>query len=69
MYRVYTRERIGRAEGLVYRLIGVDPKAEQSWRRYASACLWFSAISMLLHLRADAPPGAPAAQPERASPP
>ena len=48
MYRVYTRERIGRAEGLVYRLIGVDPKAEQSWRRYASACLWFSGISMIL---------------------
>jgi K+-transporting ATPase ATPase A chain len=48
MYRVYTRERIGRAEGLVYRLIGVDPKVEQSWRRYASAVVWFSGISMIL---------------------
>jgi potassium-transporting ATPase potassium-binding subunit len=48
MYRVYTRERIGRVEGVVYRLIGVDPTAEQSWRRYATACLWFSAISMVL---------------------
>jgi K+-transporting ATPase ATPase A chain len=48
MYRVYTRQRVGRAEGLVYRLIGVDPRAEQSWRRYASACIWFSGISMLM---------------------
>jgi K+-transporting ATPase ATPase A chain len=48
MYRVYTSQRIGRVEGVVYRVIGIDPMAEQSWRRYASACLWFSAISMLL---------------------
>jgi potassium-transporting ATPase potassium-binding subunit len=48
MYRVYTRERIGHAEGVVYGLIGVSPAADQSWRRYASACLWFSAISMIL---------------------
>jgi potassium-transporting ATPase potassium-binding subunit len=48
MHRVYTRERIGRAEGLVYRLIGVNPRADQSWRRYASSCLWFSLASMVL---------------------
>jgi K+-transporting ATPase ATPase A chain len=48
MYRVYTRERIGRAEGLVYRMIGVDPRAEQSWGRYATAVVWFSGISMLV---------------------
>jgi K+-transporting ATPase ATPase A chain len=47
MYRVYTRERIGRVEGAVYRLIGVDPTVDQSWRRYASGVLWFSVISML----------------------
>ena len=47
MYRVYTRERIGGVEGLLYRLIGVDPTAEQSWRRYAASVLWFSAISMV----------------------
>ena len=47
MYRVYKRERIGRAEGLVYRLIGVNPALEQSWRRYAVSCLWFSVLSML----------------------
>src|SRR5262245_8429193 len=47
IYRVYSRESIGRVEGIVYRLIGVDPRVEQSWRRYASSCLWFSLISML----------------------
>jgi K+-transporting ATPase ATPase A chain len=48
MYRVYTRERIGRVEGVIYRAIGVDPNAEQTWRRYASACLWFSVVATLL---------------------
>ncbi len=47
MYRVYKRERIGRVEGAVYRLIGVNPTLEQSWRRYANSCLWFSVLSML----------------------
>ncbi|HEY7281848.1 MAG TPA: potassium-transporting ATPase subunit KdpA, partial [Actinomycetota bacterium] len=47
MYRVYTRERIGRVEGVIYRAIGVDPNAEQTWRRYASACLWFSVVATL----------------------
>jgi K+-transporting ATPase ATPase A chain len=47
LHRVYSRERIGRAEGLVYRLLGVGPDLEQSWRRYAASCLWFSALSML----------------------
>jgi potassium-transporting ATPase potassium-binding subunit len=48
MYRVYTSEKIGRVEGVIYRLIGVDPRAEQTWRRYASCVLWFSAISVIL---------------------
>jgi K+-transporting ATPase ATPase A chain len=48
MYRVYKREKIGRVEGIVYRLIGVNPTVEQSWRRYAVSCLWFSVLSMLL---------------------
>ncbi len=47
LYRVYTRPETGRLERVVYRLIGVNPQAEQSWRRYASSVLWFSAISML----------------------
>jgi K+-transporting ATPase ATPase A chain len=36
LYRVYTRSERGRAEDVIYRLIGVNPDAEQSWRRYAS---------------------------------
>jgi K+-transporting ATPase ATPase A chain len=47
MYRVYTRPGRGRIEGVVYRLIGVNPDAEQSWRRYASSVLWFSTVSMI----------------------
>ena len=47
MHRVYTRPGHGRVEGAIYRLIGVNPDAEQSWRRYATSVLWFSAISML----------------------
>jgi K+-transporting ATPase ATPase A chain len=47
MYRVYTRPERGRLENAVYRLIGVNPDAEQTWRRYASSVMWFSAISML----------------------
>jgi len=47
MYRIYTSEKTGRIEGAIYRLIGVDPWAEQTWRRYAYCVLWFSAISML----------------------
>ncbi len=48
MYRVYTRERYGRIENVIYRVIGVDPTLEQSWRRYATGVLWFSVIGMLL---------------------
>ena len=48
VYRVYRREKIGRAEAIVYRLIGVNPTLEQSWRRYSVSCLWFSVVSMLL---------------------
>ena len=48
MYRVYTSERVGRVEGVMYRLIGVDPMVEQTWRRYAACTLWFSAIGTVL---------------------
>jgi K+-transporting ATPase ATPase A chain len=47
MYRVYTRSERGRVENVIYRLIRVNPDTEQSWRRYASCVLWFSAVSML----------------------
>ncbi len=48
MYRVYTSERTGRIERLIYRLIGVDPMVEQTWRRYAACVLWFSGIGTVL---------------------
>ncbi|WP_396913630.1 potassium-transporting ATPase subunit KdpA, partial [Mycolicibacterium sp.] len=42
MYRIYTSERHSRAERIVYRLIGADPKAEQTWGAYARSVLAFS---------------------------
>ena len=46
LHRVYTREQTGRLEHAVYLIIGVNPDAEQSWRRYATAVLRFSVSSM-----------------------
>ena len=47
MARVYTSEHDTRAERLVYRVVGVDPKADQRWPVYARALLAFSAVSVL----------------------
>ncbi|OBK18599.1 potassium-transporting ATPase subunit KdpA [Mycobacterium asiaticum] len=47
MYRVYTAEKDSRAERLVYRLVGADPKAEQTWAAYARSVLTFSAVSIV----------------------
>ncbi|AKK29147.1 potassium-transporting ATPase subunit KdpA [Mycobacterium sp. EPa45] len=47
MYRVYTSDRDNRAERGIYRLIGADPKAEQTWGAYARSVLAFSAVSIL----------------------
>ena len=47
MYRVYTSNKDSRGERVIYRLIGADPKAEQTWRAYARSVLAFSAISIL----------------------
>jgi potassium-transporting ATPase potassium-binding subunit len=47
MYRVFTNRKVGRIEALVYRLIGTDPSAEQTWRAYARSVLWFSTVSLL----------------------
>lgn len=47
MHRVYTGTKNGRIEGVIYRILGVDPHAEQSSKKYASAVLWFSLISMI----------------------
>jgi potassium-transporting ATPase potassium-binding subunit len=47
MYRVYTSNKDSRPERLIYRLIGADPKAEQTWGSYARSVLAFSAVSIL----------------------
>ncbi|HEX3826051.1 MAG TPA: potassium-transporting ATPase subunit KdpA [Sporichthyaceae bacterium] len=48
MYRVFTSKRHWRSERLIYRGIGVDADAEQSWGSYARSLLAFSAMSVLL---------------------
>jgi potassium-transporting ATPase potassium-binding subunit len=73
MYRVYSSDKHSRAERVIYRLIGADPKSEQSWGAYARSVLAFSAISILflfifqlvqgklpLHLNNPATPMTPA---------
>src|SRR5512135_485448 len=47
MYRVFTDTRHLRVERTMYRLIGVDPDAEQEWGVYARSVLAFSAVSVL----------------------
>src|SRR6202042_2343250 len=32
----------------IYRLIGVDPESEQSWQRYATSVIIFSAVAILI---------------------
>jgi K+-transporting ATPase ATPase A chain len=48
MARVFTSTRHGRVERVVYRLIGVDPDAEQSWPAYLRGVLLFSVVGLLL---------------------
>jgi K+-transporting ATPase ATPase A chain len=47
MYRVYTSTKDSRPERLIYRLIGADPKAEQTWGAYSRSVLAFSAVSVV----------------------
>ncbi|WP_238014923.1 potassium-transporting ATPase subunit KdpA [Dactylosporangium sp. AC04546] len=47
MYRVITPARHARVERAIYRLIGVNPRGEQSWAAYALSVLAFSAVSIL----------------------
>jgi potassium-transporting ATPase potassium-binding subunit len=47
MYRVMSGTKHSRVERGIYRLIGVDKKAEQSWGVYARSMLAFSLISVL----------------------
>jgi K+-transporting ATPase ATPase A chain len=46
MFRVYTADNDTAVERGMYRLIGADPKAEQTWGAYARSVLAFSAISV-----------------------
>jgi K+-transporting ATPase ATPase A chain len=47
MARVYTSEGHSRAERGLYRVMGVDPAADQRWPAYARALLSFSLVSVL----------------------
>lgn len=46
--RTYTSERHLRPERLTYRLLRVDPDADQTWRTYALSVLGFSLVGVLL---------------------
>src|SRR3954470_2265992 len=54
MFRVFEGERqplprvLGRFESLLYRLSGVDPAREQTWKQYTLALLMFSGVSLLI---------------------
>ena len=48
MYRTFTSEADWRAERVIYRLGGIDPRADQRWGVYARSLLVFSAVSVLL---------------------
>ncbi|OBF57389.1 K+-transporting ATPase subunit A [Mycobacterium sp. 852002-50816_SCH5313054-b] len=47
MYRVYTSEKDSAVERVIYRLIGVDSRSEQTWGAYARSVLAFSSLSIL----------------------
>src|SRR4051812_21151791 len=47
LYRVVSGRRSNVVERGVYRLVGVDPNAEQTWGVYARSVLAFSAVSIL----------------------
>ena len=60
--------RIGRPiETLLYKLAGVDPQAEMSWKHYALAVLAFNALGVLVRLRVAAPAAVAAGAIRRAS--
>ncbi|MHB1432763.1 MAG: potassium-transporting ATPase subunit KdpA [Streptosporangiaceae bacterium] len=46
--QIFTTEKHWRAERGIYKMIGVDPSADQKWSGYARSVLAFSAISVLL---------------------
>jgi K+-transporting ATPase ATPase A chain len=48
MARVYESDHDTRAERVIYRVVGVDPTADQRWPVYARSLLAFSAVSVLV---------------------
>ncbi|MCU1472970.1 potassium-transporting ATPase subunit KdpA [Amnibacterium sp.] len=48
MARTFTSDRDLAVERFVYRFLGVDPRAEQSWRNYLRSVLVFSVVGVLL---------------------
>ena len=73
MFRIYASTKDSRGEGFIYRMIGADPKSEQTWGAYARSVLAFSAVSVIflfllqlvqgklpLHLNDPATPMTPA---------
>lgn len=47
MARVFTAKSHSRIERQFYRLVGINPETEQSWKTYATSLLSFSAVSIL----------------------
>ena len=47
MARVFTSERDLRVERVVYRVVGVDPRADQRWSVYAASLIAFSFVSIV----------------------
>jgi K+-transporting ATPase ATPase A chain len=47
MARIFTSEKHTRAESALYRVMGIDPDADQKWGTYARSLLAFSAVSVL----------------------
>ena len=47
MYRIFTTDKDWKVERGIYKLIGVDPKADQRWASYLRSMLAFSLVSVL----------------------
>ena len=47
MARVFTSERDLRVERVVYRVVGVDPRADQRWTVYAASVIAFSFVGVV----------------------
>ncbi|WP_345751332.1 potassium-transporting ATPase subunit KdpA [Microbacterium rhizophilus] len=47
MARIYTTDRDWRIERGIYRVIGVDPRGEQTWQAYARSVLLFSLVGVV----------------------